>query len=183
MPIAIDVLKKYSLFDVFIESGSGEGNSIQCALDVGFKTIYSIEPSLKLYNLCVNRFKNNQNVKLFNGSSTSFLPDILRSVEGAVFWLDGHWCAGDSVCVDNVICPILDEIGIIYNSKCRLSSILLIDDIRLFTKCGVYGEFGVELPLLIKKLSHYGYTITYDKGLIPNDILVARIDKKDLKGK
>ena len=79
-----NIFYSYTRNKVFIETGSFEGAGIQRALDVGFETIISIEYAKRYYDLCVEKFKNNKNVKIYLGDSVSTLPKILADIKEGV---------------------------------------------------------------------------------------------------
>ena len=76
-------------------------------------------------------FATMPNVVLHNGDSSAILPRILLEEDvPTVFWLDGHWCGGESGGQETE-CPLLRELEIV-NTLAHPDSILLIDDARLF---------------------------------------------------
>jgi len=121
------------LNDVFIETGSFEGDGIQAALDIGFKEIHSIELSDKYYNICKERFKNFPQVHLHLGDSGTMLGHILSKINtGVTFWLDGHYSSTDTACAENYCSPVQQELQFIkqYNHP---KHVILIDDMKDFT--------------------------------------------------
>ena len=80
---------------IFVETGTYKGDSVQEALDVGFKKVYTIELDDGRYEKCVKRFANNPNVHLYHGDTLEILPKVLELVdERATFWLDAHITRG-----------------------------------------------------------------------------------------
>src|SRR6187549_1345526 len=111
MPISKSVLEKYRS-EVFIETGSYLGDTIQMAQQLGFGLIYSIEASRELYLDCKERFKLDKNVILFCAESVKILPDIAPFVtdyKNITFWLDAHYSLGKTYNSD----PLLEELRII----------------------------------------------------------------------
>lgn len=167
-----EVFQKYPN-KYFIESGSYLGDGIQMALLTGFKTVYSIELGINLYQGCCGRFANNKNVKLYLGDSTNVLPEILKEIdEPATFWLDGHYSWGNTA-RGNTNSPILIELEIIKQHPIKTHTIL-IDDLR---QCGTVEFDFVELDEIIQKVLEINpnYTISFENGHVPNDVLVAHI--------
>jgi hypothetical protein len=64
------------------------------------------------------------------GDSRTILKSILPKLDKpAIFWLDGHWCGGETYGFQDQ-CPLIEEIRIINKSK--HAHFLFIDDARLF---------------------------------------------------
>ena len=88
----IELKKPYQ--EIFIETGSGNGDGIEAALNAGFSKIYSIELNENLVDCCRERFKGKP-VEIISGSSCEELPKILKSIEEPFFlWLDAHFSEG-----------------------------------------------------------------------------------------
>jgi hypothetical protein len=171
MPISKDVLSKYA-GNIFIETGTYLGQTVQMALELGFKKIYSIEINKKLYRKARSKFKKNKNVLLFKGNSIEILPEILKQVESpAVFWLDAHE-SGPGLEGGKILYPVLVELDIISKHSIKEHTIL-IDDRRLFESFWNIKE--VDVVKRIYEINE-NYGISYEKGIIENDILVARIN-------
>jgi hypothetical protein len=80
---------KYS--NIFCETGTCFGRSVQLALDAGYNWVKSVEAKDDFYKECKEKFKNNKNVELYHGMSVEKLPKMLIGVMmPAVFWLDAH---------------------------------------------------------------------------------------------
>ena len=67
--LTIDYLTKYSKKNNFIESGTYQGDTVNTAIEYGFKNIHSIEIFDTLYNNCVEMFKDDSQVKIWKGDS------------------------------------------------------------------------------------------------------------------
>jgi hypothetical protein len=95
---ASELIERKKHRKIFIETGSADGDGIECALKSGFEEIYSIELNPVLFENCKEKFKDNKNVYLFCGSSEIELPKILETInEPFVLWLDAHWSGGDYI--------------------------------------------------------------------------------------
>ena len=97
-PFSQDLLKiKQPHQNIFIETGTATGASIQGALRAGFKEIYSIEVNPFFCLRAQNIFKNDP-VTIISGTSEVELPQLLQNTrlldEGVFFWLDAHWSGG-----------------------------------------------------------------------------------------
>ena len=186
MPIAKETLVKYKdLSDIFIETGTHSGKTVEVALSLGFKHIYSIELSDKWFNYCSSLFAKYDNVHILHGDSSTVLKDVLAKIdEPCLFWLDGHFSGGDTACGD-LPCPIYNELNAIkeHNTK---NHTILIDDMRGFGPKKAELLFDVEE---LKDLTQEGvvnkvleinpnYKISYEDGkhdhlVFKDDILVA----------
>ncbi len=170
MPATIEIFKNY-LTDTFIETGSYIGDGIAKALNVGFKIVHSMEINYEYYNKCHVRFINNDNVNLYNGDSIKFLKDILDKIETkCTFWLDSHNFDETNMCS-----RIVEELMIIAMHK-RHDHIILIDDNRLIeTNFGLNREQIKRLLKIINPKYKIDTVDGYDKGVLENDIIVARL--------
>ena len=60
-----------------------------------FRTLYSIELHPRLHDRARRLFQNQPRVRLLQGDSGCKIADVLQQLdESAVFWLDGHFSAG-----------------------------------------------------------------------------------------
>lgn len=168
---------KSYLNDVFVETGTYMGHGVQFALDAGFQQVYSIELSPKYYTFCTEKFKHNTNVKIHYGDSADLLYEIIKDINTPItFWLDGHCSFGDTA-RGSEMTPVLKELEQIKMHPIRTHTIL-IDDVREF---GTYNFDFIPLDEIIKKIYEINpnYTIHFEDGIIPNDILVATIEDND----
>lgn len=128
----IDVLLKKHLSSYFVESGSHTGRCIDIALKVGFSNIISIEIEEKYYKICIDKFKDNNNVVLYHADSLDVLWEIIEPINKQItFWLDGH--IHPSAIVGKYKVPLLQELKIIAKHSIKNHKIL-IDDINYFGK-------------------------------------------------
>lgn len=131
MPFKPDILSKYTdkKYNIFVETGSYNGDGIQIALSLGFSKIYSIELSELYYNKCCNRFKDNKNVHLYKGDSVDLLPTVINDLkESAIIFLDAHYCGVTSnTALGNVWIPIQEELNGIKNNLSN-NHLIIIDD-------------------------------------------------------
>ncbi len=165
MSASKEIFAKY-LNPVFVETGSCDGDGIQMALDVGFKTIYSIELAPEHYGHCVERFEDNQNVHLKLGDSSLVLSEVLSIInEPITFWLDAHYYEAS-------VCPLLQEIDAIRNHHIKTHT-FMIDDVRDLVNYGL--GLNVDLLKLRISLINPAYKFTFEDGYTQNDILIARV--------
>jgi hypothetical protein len=148
------VFKKYK-FDatVFFETGTYLGNAILEAAVAGFDEFYSIEFHPPFYEETKERFKNNDKVHLYQGSSDKVIAEVLPTIEKrCLFWLDAH----DTFHVTDGSLPTFGELDIIKEHPIKNHTII-IDDTPVF-----FGD-GVELN---KKLLEINPDYTIER--IPN---------------
>ena len=162
----------------FIESGTCMGDGVNMALECGFDQIYSFELANHLYNICCKRFAHSPNVHLILGDTTKAMPQLLKEIDSpATFWLDGHYSWNNTARGDTNS-PILQELEIIQQHHIKNHTIL-VDDIR---QCGTVEFDFIELDEIIQKILEINpdYTISFEDGYVPNDVLVAKIINKEL---
>lgn len=153
---------------VFVETGSHTGDTIQLALDCGFKRVISIELSPHYFQYCKNRFSGNNKVSLYFGDSAELLNSVIEDVdERMTFWLDGHYSGGDTA-FGKFEFPIIQELETIEKHKIK-NNIILIDDIR----CWNGGNIQIDEVIFRLKKINSNYIITTLDGYTKNDILLA----------
>jgi hypothetical protein len=164
-----NTLKEY-FNDVFVETGTCEGAAIDLALISGFKEIYSIEIMEPRHLAVKEKFKDNQNVNLFHGSSSELLLEMCQKIspdKRITFWLDGH--CGD---VESENCPLIKELEQIKKLP-RNDHTILIDDVRCFGNILSQTKEEVESAVLA---INEKYQIKYiDSKYAGADILVATV--------
>lgn len=134
--LAIQHYQTISGYNILVETGTFRGEMVEAQLKK-FKQIFSIELSEKLWREAANKFRLNNNVSILFGDSGKVLKDVMTQLDTpAIFWLDGHYSAGETAKGDTE-CPIYEEIDAIFSDK-RFNHILLIDDARCFNGTGDY---------------------------------------------
>lgn len=177
MPINFS-LRKYKN-PIFIETGTFKGEGIWKALRAGFKKIYSIEISERLYkNLLINFDKEIKSgrVNLVLGDSSKCLNEIIKDIDCRItFWLDAHFSGGDTA-RGNKDVVLLQELDAIARHPIKTHTIL-IDDVRLFGTNQNIDWLDIKINLIVKKLKeiNYNYSIYYEQGFLKNDVLIADI--------
>lgn len=159
----------------YVETGSYTGNTIQKALDAGFKNVISFEITQKYYDICKERFKNNKNVKLILGDSYQLMFDSIKKINTPItFFLDAHLCDNDTD-YSTVAgkCPLLYELDQIKKHSLKNHTIL-IDDVRLCRP----EHFGITLDDIKNKILSINskYVFTFEDYYYEKDVLVARIE-------
>jgi hypothetical protein len=123
--LPIDVLTKYEgQSTVFVETGSSEGDTIQTAIDAGFKLVLSSELDIDTFIRVEARFRSNPDVVIYRGLSTAALKQLNVSDGSEItFFLDAHpdCTSGPS--------PILEELEVM--KKFKNIRTIFADDMRL----------------------------------------------------
>ena len=124
-------LKKVLPLDIFVETGTFEGETIEYVKDL-FSEIHSVELAEEYYSRVKNRFQSNSDIHLYLDSSEKFLKKIhpVLKEKSVLYWLDAHWCVADKTAGEKSQCPLLDELVSI--KSLNKKSIIIIDDARLF---------------------------------------------------
>ena len=126
-------IKKYAgehNVPILIETGTFHGDTIYATM-ASFKKVFSIELSDELYKLAVIRFKKDKKVTILHGDSGEVIEGLLKEItEKCLFWLDGHYSAGNTAKGD-LNTPIIKELTHIFNHKVK-GHVMLIDDARCF---------------------------------------------------
>lgn len=167
------LLKNY-ISDVFLETGTFQGEGIQLAIDLGFKEIHSLEIKDSYYQNALNKFKDNKNVFLHKGDSSLDLLKICKQIsedKKITFWLDGHDGVQGSSGTDSEN-PLLKELCQIKQLEVKTHNIL-IDDVRCFGN--LLKHTKEEIEGFIKDIN-INYNIKYcDSKVADNDILAATV--------
>lgn len=183
----IDFKKFLKFSNIFIETGTYKGKTVQLALDAGFTDVRSVEAENDLYDSCKELFKGNPKVKLYFGLSIDRLFEMLRDVrKPAVFWLDAHVTEeqskgykdfkekGDKSEYHQHTC-LMKEIDLIFIH--RMDHIIMIDD--------QHGYDNTSKPYIDKILSYnprykfYFYDEDTGENYYTNKVLVAIPDGKN----
>jgi len=127
--LAIIHYKEKHNISILVETGTYLGDMVNAQLK-NFTTIYSIELGNELWEQAVKRFNKYRHVNIIQGDSGKILVNLIPRInDKAIFWLDGHYSAGNTAKGDKN-CPIYEELDSIFNSK--FQNVLLIDDARCF---------------------------------------------------
>ena len=120
--------------DIFVETGTYQGDTVAVAAEFGFASIYSIELNQQLVEQCQQRFKNNNNIQILFGDSPDVLQQILQGIDSrCTFWLDAHRSFSLKTPGSQTYgpSPLLQELNAIASSS-RRDHVIFIDDCRLF---------------------------------------------------
>ena len=159
------VFKKYkNRCKTFVETGTHEGTSIESALELGFKELYSVEINRWRAEYCKEKFEDYENVHLSQGWSTDFLRELLPTInERCLFWLDAHDEGGGA--------PTFEELDIIKQHHIK-NHVIIIDDVPVY-----YGD-GQELKDKILEISDkYNFYWAKTRLGYGNYVLIASTQK------
>ena len=159
---AIEEYQSATGFSILVETGTFKGDMVFAQKD-RFEHIYSIELSQKLYEDAQKRFQQNENVSILLGDSGKVLQVLIKEIKKpAIFWLDGHYSAGETAKGEKE-CPIYEELSAIFSTP-NPGHIILIDDARCFNGTGDYPTIDA-LTTFIKQKDP-GYTVSVKDDLI-----------------
>lgn len=168
-----EYLSFYSNGDIFVETGTFKGDTVNLALEAGFNRVYSCELNVELFNNCVKRFENNINVTIIHGDSIDALDIILKQITGpATFWLDAH-ASGPLLGGRSGGSPVIDELQLIQSHPCKEHTIF-IDDKRLFGSAE-WSFVQEKDALQILNNINPEYKIHFLDGHAPRDVICATV--------
>jgi hypothetical protein len=145
----------------FIETGTYKGDTVEYVKN-DFNKIFTIELSEKYADEAIERFKNEEKVKVIKGDSKVELVKLLKDIkEPCIFWLDGHYSYADTAQAEKET-PILEEIRPILEME--ESHVILIDDARLFIGRHNYPTI-IKLANFVKKINK-NYKMSIEKDII-----------------
>lgn len=155
-PPAPDLVKYHVIGDyarryrtpVLIETGTFYGNAI-FTLRRDFREIHSVELAPALHELNVRELGHLPHIHLHLGDSAKVLPRLIRGLrDPALFWLDGHFCAGPSARASSDT-PISAELDQLLRQPVG-NHVVLIDDARLFVGRDGYPSIA-ELREIVRR--------------------------------
>lgn len=137
--IILGLLARHGL-KTFVETGTFKGDTLAAVAATGIRAI-SVELSPEYFDRANQRFAGKRNVELHQGDAGDVLPRIVATLqEPALFWLDGHYSAGETA-HGALASPISAEVRCILESPVQ-GHVMLIDDAHEFTGEGGYPELG-----------------------------------------
>ena len=158
------------LSDVYIETGILYGESIQKALNLGFKKIYAIDINPEFVAGNRTRFKKEieqEKLLIFEGASTDILPQILKTIDTkSTFFLDAHDLDYKGIHKTkfdkSYECPILTEIQIISEHNIK-NHIIMIDDIKMIVNnFGWANGYNISLEQIKNKILEINPNYKFD---------------------
>ena len=155
-----DFINKFSL-ENYVETGTGEGATLEHSMRHSFNNFYSIEIHDKIYEFAKEKFDRlsklyRRECTVLHGNSYEKLPSVLSELDGnTFFFLDAHFPGadfkfssyGDTEDYDTRL-PLEREVGIIINNRDISGDVFIIDDLVIFEPDGGPYEAG---PLTLDK--------------------------------
>ena len=114
----------------FVETGTNEGETAAWAA-TQFQTVQTVEASPVIYERAKRRLSNYTNVNCHFGASPQFIANLIPTLPRSLFWLDAHWCSGETA-GKSAECPLIPELMAIV-PYLHMHAIM-IDDARYFTR-------------------------------------------------
>lgn len=171
----------YKNYDTFIETGTYQGETT-FAFEPLFKQIYTIEIKREFYEIVKSKYIGNK-INFLLGDSSEVFKTLLPTIETpSIFFLDGHWSAGDTG-RGLKDCPLFEELQLIHDTFLP-NAIIIIDDCRLFG-CGpnTSGEIcnweDITITEVVKILGdRIDKTYFLDSSYAKNDRMVVHLKSK-----
>ncbi len=174
--------------NIFIESGTGEGDGIDYAIRFSFKKIYSIEYIDEVAKRAKERFPD-ERVRIIEGDSSTWFRRFLPLLQGdnILFWLDAHFPGLDHTrenkimnVPNNINTPLENELRAIKSVRPNNRDVIIIDDLRIYINGNYelgnipFGEPVGNIDFVYELFdnthnieicnSHTGYLILLPKG-------------------
>ena len=167
----VTLLRRELSLDVFVETGTFEGEAVARMLPV-FSEIHTIELSQKYHALAEARFREEPAVHLHRGDSTRELASLRAALEhrAVLYWLDAHWCGADGSAGESSQCPLLGELTALETLNER--SVVLIDDARLFLSPPPHPHEAPDWPRLQQVVEGLQRLSDRHELMVFNDVIV-----------
>ncbi len=145
---------------IFFETGTYKGDMI-FSVKNKFEKVYSVELSRELYRNARRRFESFKNIYLLEGDSAQVLPLVINDIQQpCLFWLDGHYSAGETAQAGKKS-PIEDEIATILGHAID-NHVVLIDDAREFLGQGGYPNLDEFIKFVKRKRGDLSINVEND---------------------
>ena len=172
----------FEVYPTFVESGTYLGETI-LKMQPFFEKLHTIEIKQQFYLNAVTQYKGNK-ISFHYGDSSKKMKTVCEKLDTpTLFFLDGHWSAGNTGKGDKD-CPLYEELPNIIK-YCDQKCIIIIDDIRLFGKGPNKGneicnweDINVKTLLdIVKNRLNKHYFI--DSRLAKNDRLILHLNENN----
>jgi len=158
---------------ILVETGTYHGDMVE-ALKNRFDRIYSIELSRDLYEQAALRFRGVAKIELLQGDSGAELARILPKLDRpALFWLDGHYSAGDTAKGERDT-PIFQELRHILGAPDQ-GHVIVIDDARCFGTDPAYPTIDELSAFIRSRRSNVDITVEDDSIRVIPQTSPARV--------
>lgn len=156
-----------------VETGTFYGDMVE-AMRADFDHIYSVELSKDLYDRARIRFASCHNVTLLHGDSAVEISGILKQLRGpALFWLDGHYSAGETARGPKET-PVLEELQHILTDR-DLNHVVVIDDARNFGMDPAYPSLPELVKFVLARKAASSITVQHDSiRVLPAALAASR---------
>ncbi|MHA7900273.1 MAG: hypothetical protein ACX94B_10440 [Henriciella sp.] len=159
--------RKVSGAKTFVEIGTYRGLTATRAARL-FENVITVEIDPTLHEISKKRCSKNSNITCLLGDGADLLPEISKTVDGALLYLDGHFSGADTSSSD-VPEPVLIEIDLIRPWLDRYRAVV-IDDFRLF---GIDVGWPKKSELLQKIEQTFEHS-EWSFGVLNDQILITR---------
>jgi len=135
---------KYNI-QVYVETGTGEGNSLISALKLNrINKFYTIDLDTDILKSTSNKIGNLHNIIYINDNSINALNTILlelKNVSNILFFLDAHFPFADFKKISyeesitkyhNYATPLKNELELIYEFRHNNNDLIILDDLRIY---------------------------------------------------
>jgi hypothetical protein len=184
--LEIDDLNKLNVdglfeqYPYFVETGTFLGETI-FKMEPFFEKLHTIEIKQEFYLRALTNYRGNK-ITFHLGDSSVKLEPVCKGLDKpTLFFLDGHWSAGNTG-KGKKDCPLYEELDNIIK-HCNQKCLIIIDDIRLFGKGPNKGneicnweDINVKtiLSIVKNKVNKYYFI---DSKLEKNDRLVLHLNQ------
>ncbi|HUL02547.1 MAG TPA: hypothetical protein VLV16_04845 [Gemmatimonadales bacterium] len=132
-----------------VETGTYRGDMVEAMRPV-FEKIVSIELGQDLFTAARKRFKRVAHVELIQGDSATELRRVVERLDRpSLFWLDGHYSAGETARGQKDT-PIYEELDQILGAR-DLGHVIVIDDARAFGSDPAYPSIDELRAFVLAK--------------------------------
>ena len=144
-----EFFKNYGIKN-YVETGTGEGISLEYAAKYPFKNLYTIDIDGELVASGKQKFKTDSRISFFHDYSTAAFLDIFTSIknEPTLFFLDAHFPFADFGKMSyeesirtfkEIAFPLKTELELIKQNRKNENDVIIIDDFILYDPIGDYA--------------------------------------------
>jgi hypothetical protein len=149
----------------FVETGTYRGDTTIEATKM-FNNVFTMEINSERFDENVSKFAEQTDIHAFLGDSVELLPKIMSDIHGPCCWfLDAHQSGPDTSNNGKEWVPLLNELRAIFSNEDKHSGVIIIDDVRLYSKH--WDWESVSLVSIDKCLKELGVEIL--KKFVSND--------------
>lgn len=124
--------EQFKEFPTFVETGTWLAETSVMASQL-FETVHTIEIKDEFCNNARRLHRDKKNIYFHLGDSSILMPLLCKKMtSNVVFFLDGHWSAGNTG-RGKKDCPLYEELTAIMDNL-QQEALIIVDDCRLFGK-------------------------------------------------